>query len=152
MTADPDDPGEAPACCAPAAACVFEKALLARTASCELGCRRGYGEREVIFCNSPVAQTNCRLLLALFRERATFVLKLPRGAAPVIHAKALRLQCGGLEGLRQALIDGGAPCDGDVHRMAAQAHATWGSFTELPWPTIVQMISQWVSRRRRLPR
>ena len=136
----------APSCCDSAAACVFAKALFARSAQCALARRRAIAEREVIECPSPVARMNCRTLEQLLRERARFVLRL-RAGAPPMHAQALRLQCGGLQGLQQAL---GAPT-GDVHQLVGLAHERHGSLTELPWEPIVQALVQWQPRVRRRP-
>lgn len=106
-----DDPlAPASACCDSASACVFAKALFARSAQCGLARRRAVAERELIECQSPVARMNCRTLERLLQERSRFALKL-RVGAPVMHAQALRLQCGGLQGLQLAL---GAPTS-DVH-------------------------------------
>ena len=136
------------ACCDSASGCVFAKALLARAAVCELAHRRPVAEREVIECPSPVARTNCSTLAALMHERARFALRLPVPGQPVIHAQSLRLQCGGLLGLQQALA---APV-ADVHRMVGDAHERLGSLTELPWDRIVQHAVSWRPHRpRRAP-
>lgn len=141
-----DDSDPAPSCCDSSVACVFAKALFARAAQCELSRRRAIAEREVIECPSPTARTNCQALAQLARERARFVLKL-RDGTPVMHAQALRLQCGGLQGLQQAL---GAP-KADVHCLVSSAQERHGSLTELPWDTIVQAIAQWRPRGPRRP-
>lgn len=133
------------ACCDSAAACVFSKALLARAAVCERAARRSLGERELIECTSPVARTNCGTLAALLHERARFALRLPAAGHPVFHAQALRLQCGGLLGLQQAL----AVAQADVHQMVGTAHERYGSLTEVPWDTIVDVIKAWQSSRQR---
>ena len=130
-----------------ATACVFARALLACTAACECAERHSVGERDLIACNSPVAHTNCATLAALLHERARFALRLPPAGQPLVHAQLLKLHCGGLVGLQQAL---GAP-QADVHRMVGQAHERHGSLTELPWDAIVQTIRQWQARRPRRP-
>ena len=141
---DPEPPLGS-ACCESTAACVFTKALLARAAVCELAVRHSIGERDIIECGSPVARTNCRTLAALLHERARFVLRLPAPGHPIVHAQALRLQCGGLRGLQQAL----AAEQANVHRMVGTAHERHGSLTELPWEAIVDVIRDWQSRRPR---
>jgi hypothetical protein len=133
------------ACCDSRSACIFTKALLARAAVCELAQRRAVAEREIIECPSPVARTNCGTLSALLHERARFTLRLPGPGQPLIHAQALRLQCGGLQGMQQALA---APV-ADVHRMVGLAHERHGSLTDLPWMSIVQVIAQWQLHRSR---
>jgi hypothetical protein len=134
-------------CCGGPDACVFTKALLAQQAHCGLAQRGAVGERELVRCGAVVARMNCETLAALLRERATFALHLPRSGAPLEHARALRLQCGGLRGLQQVL-DADAP---DVHRMVLQAQAQDGSLLDLPWDRIVAAIVAWQPRRRRAP-
>jgi hypothetical protein len=138
----PDDAGSS--CCHGASACVFTKALLARAASCELASRQAVGETDAFSCGSPVAHANCTTLSALLRERAGFALKLPRPPSPLMHGKALQLQCGGLLALRGALD---AP-QADVHRMVGLAHERLGSLLELPWQSLVDAIVAWQPRRR----
>ena len=136
---------ELSSCCgAGPSACVFTKAVLARSAVCELSQRQAVGERDLVTCPSPVAQTNCRTLAALLRERATFALKLPRSPHPMVHAKALQLQCGGVHALQQAL-QAEQP---DVHRLVGLAHERWGSLLDAPWADIVTHVAAWQPRRR----
>lgn len=129
--------------------CVFSRALLARAAACECVARRTLGEREVLECTQPVARNNCSLLRALMRERARFALKLPPGTAPLVHAQVLRLQCGGLLGLQQALAAGHSDVHPDVHRLVGEAQARHGSLMALPWEPIVAAMRAWQPRRRR---
>ena len=146
---DTEPPGRI-SCCdsgSSGTACVFSKALLARSAVCECSERRSVGERESVECNSAVAHTNCGTLAALLHERARFALRLPSPGHVMVHAQALRLQCGGLIGLQQAL----GAAQPDVHRMVAVAHERHGSLTELPWDAIVQVLKQWQARRPRQP-
>jgi hypothetical protein len=140
-----DDPAaSAPSCCHVASACVFAKALLARAAHCELAQRQSVGEADALVCSSPVAQVNCGTLAALMRERAGFTLRLPRPPAPLVHAKALQLQCGGLAALREQLQ---AP-QADVHAMVGLAHERHGSLMDLPWQPMVLAMAAWQPRRR----
>lgn len=123
--------------------CVFQGALLARHAVCELVQRRSLAERETLACPSAPAHLNCETLERLFLERATFPLKLHPGA-PLTHATVMRLHCGGIQGL-QEVLGAGQP---DVHRLVGQAQQEHGSLTELPWPRIVAQIVAWQPRRR----
>ncbi len=140
-----DDSGSAASsCCHGPSACVFTKALMARSASCELSTRHAVGETDAMTCGSPVAHANCTTLYALLRERAGFVLRLPRPPSPLTHVKALQLQCGGLIALQHILE---APVD-DVHRMIGLAHERHGSLLDLPWRAVVDAIAAWQPRRR----
>jgi hypothetical protein len=141
-----DDSDPTPSCCDSSVACVFAKALFARAAQCELSRRRAIAERELIECSSPTARMNCQTLVQLMHERARFVLKL-RNGTPVMHAQAMRLQCGGLQGLERALD---AP-KADVHHLIGLAHERHGTLSELPWDTIVQALAQWRPRAPRRP-
>jgi len=95
-----------------------------------------------------VARINCTLLAQLFYERATFVLRLPRPGVPLVNAKAMQLQCGGLSGLQVALS---APTT-DVHALVQRAQAGHASLLDLPWQQIVNSISAWQLRRRAPPK
>jgi len=139
-----DAPGPI-ACCESGSVCVFAKALLARTAVCKLASRRSIGERDLIECSSVVARTNCSTLAALMHERARFALRLTGPGRPMVHAQALRLHCGGLFGLRQAL---GAE-QPDVHAMVGLAQDRFGSLMNLPWDAIVRDLAAWQPRARR---
>jgi hypothetical protein len=133
-------------CCGTSASgCVFAKVLLARSAECERACRRSVGEREAIECAAPTALANCTTLAALLHERARFALRLPRPGEPLMHAKAMRLHCGGILALQDLL---GAP-RADVHRMVGAAQERFGSLTELPWQDVVAAMLEWQPRRPR---
>jgi hypothetical protein len=133
------------ACCDSPSACVFARVLLARDAVCTLARRRSLAERELVECSSPVAHTNCGTLAALMHERARLTLKLPRPEQPLTHAQALRLHCGALAGLREALGEGQT----DVHRLVTLAHERHGSLTDLPWQDLVASVVRWQPRPRR---
>jgi hypothetical protein len=128
-------------------ACVFTKAVLSRQVGCELARLQAVGERELVRCASPVAHTNCQTLAALLHERATFALKLPRAGMPMVHAKALQLQCGGVLAL-QRVLQAEAP---DVHRLVGLAQERWGSLMDAPWGEIVPALAAWQPRRRHRP-
>ena len=130
------------------APCVFEKAILAGHAQCSLSRRLSLAEREVVACTQEVARLNCTLLAQLFHERATFALRLPRPGVPLVHAKAMQLQCGGLSGLQAALA---APTK-DVHELVQRAQTVHASLLDLPWQLIVNSISAWQLRRRAPPK
>ena len=128
--------------------CVFAKALLARTAVCELAQRRSIGERDLLECTSPAARVDCGTLAALLHERSRFALKLPSPSRPLTHVQALRLQCGGLAALRHEV----APAEPDVHRLVGHAVVQHGSLADLPWAPLVASLAGWEPRRRARPR
>lgn len=126
--------------------CVFEKALLSRCAACELAARHAIAERETIACASPLARANCGALYGLLRRNSAFTLKLKETQRILPHAMTLRIQCGGLEGLRAAIdADAAAP---DVLRLVRRATEQFGSLEALPFSRIVQGVAAWKPRRR----
>lgn len=131
-------------CCDIAQGCVFSKALLARTATCELSRRLHADEHEVLACSSPAARERCGSLAALLHERARAALRLPPPGKPLIHVHALRLQCSGLAALQQVVV---TP-DADVHRMVSGAQQQHGSLAGLPWEPLVAAAALWQPRRR----
>jgi len=128
-------------------ACAFAKAVAAGQGRCPLVTLVAVGETERPCCSSPVANTNCRTLHALLRERSTFVLRLPPPASPVSHAVELRLQCGGLRGLAASLGYGEEP-PADIHALVTRARAAFGGLLGIPFDTVVAAIARWEQRPR----
>lgn len=127
--------------------CVFAKAILSRAAVCEQSSRRQVGEREIVACGSVVARFNCSTLAALMAERARFALRLPGPGRPLMHAQALKLQCGGLVGL-QHVLELERP---EVQSMVGAALERYASLDTLPWEQIVRSLASWTPRRPRNP-
>jgi hypothetical protein len=130
--------------------CVFEKALLSRCVVCELSVRHLLAERETVACSDPVARAACGQLSGLLREKSAFALKLTEAARILPHAMVMKVQCGGLAGLRDVL-DPEAPAP-DVHRLVRRAQAEYGALDALPFSRIVQGVSHWQGRRRGPPK
>ena len=57
-----------PAVADPPLRCIFERALLARHAVCELAASHQVAERETIGCSHPAARLDCARLAELLRE------------------------------------------------------------------------------------
>ena len=148
--------------------CVFEKALLAGCAQCNLAQRHALAEREVVACRSDAARSDCVELQRLFRERATFALHLPSSGVAITHNLMMKLQCGGLLALQKCLANSASQSQtaiparvgagetarasiatvADVHSMLRQIDATAGGLLDLPWNQIVGSITVWQLRRR----
>lgn len=129
--------------------CVFDKALLCQAAVCEAARRVSVGEGERMACGAPLARAACGHLLTLLRDNAAFALKLPHTRRILPHATWMKLQCGGLIGLRD-LLDAEAHAP-DVLRLIRLAQAEYGALEQLPFSRIVQGIARWQVRRRRAP-
>lgn len=132
------------ACCEGPMACVFSKAVLAQQARCNLAQRQQLAERTLLSCASPTARTHCGLLAALLHERARFSMRLPPAGRPLMHAQAMRLQCGGLVALREVLQADSS----DVHSLVARAQEIHTSLSDLPWSRLVPLVAAWQAQRR----
>jgi hypothetical protein len=130
--------------------CVFEKALLSRCVVCDLSVRHLLAERETVACTDPLARAACGELSGLLREKSSFALKLTEAARILPHAMIMKIQCGGLGGLRDVL-DPAAPAP-DVHRLVRRAQAEYGALDALPFSRIIQGVSHWQGRRRPAPK
>ena len=127
--------------------CVFERALLAQCAVCELARKLAVGERENIVCSSPLARSACGTLYGLLREKSAFTLRVRETRRILTHAMAMKIQCGGLAGLKQAVAP--AAHAADVHRLVREATERHGSLDALPFSEIVKGVAAWQGRKRR---
>ena len=125
--------------------CIFASALLARGATCALAETLAHGESQSVACPSPAAHDNCGVFYGLLRAKSVFALKQRRTSPPIPHALVMKLECGGLLGLRQVL-DIEAP-EVDVRQMLAIAEERFGGLEALPFDRIVGSIAHWQGRR-----
>jgi hypothetical protein len=126
--------------------CPFEQALLTRCAACALEQRRHIAEREAVACVDAEARAACTALLGLLRRNAAFALHRVRQEERLTHAQEMKVQCGGLAGLQQALT--GADTVDDVSALMRAARRSRGGLEDLPWSEIVQSVAAWQPRRR----
>lgn len=126
--------------------CPFEKALLSGCGSCALAQRRHIAEREAVACRERGAREACATLLGLLRRNAAFALHLVHAGERLTHAQEMKVQCGGLAGLRRALA--GNDAVGDVGALVQAACRSQGGLEGLPYSLIVQSIAAWQPRRR----
>ena len=129
--------------------CPYEKTILTNHGGCSIASRFCIAEREGVRCASETARSTCAALLDLLRERARFALK-SRDLAPALpHAKAMRVQIGGLRGIR-AVIEPEHPVEGrieDIRRTVAGALARFGTLEQLPFEDIMRQIAAYEGRR-----
>jgi hypothetical protein len=126
--------------------CVFERALLARHAVCDLAVSHQIAERESIACTRPAAHAACAQMSELLREKSSFALGLTATRRILPHAMVMKIQCGGLDGLK-VLLDSAASAP-DVARLVRLAGERYGELGALPFSEIVQGVAAWKARRR----
>ncbi|HLS55290.1 MAG TPA: hypothetical protein VK052_04410 [Zeimonas sp.] len=136
--------------------CPFERALLARCAACSLARSVLVAEREAIGCVSHAASERCGRYRDGLRTAARFALRADP-SVPWPFSKEIRLQCGGLIGLRDALDeDDGASADGvaepdpvaDADALLRRALQCHGSLDALPFSRIMRAVIRHEPRRR----
>lgn len=126
--------------------CVFERALLARHAVCDLAASHQIAERENFACTQPAAHEACAQMAELLREKSGFALHLTATQRILPHAMVMKIQCGGLDGLK-ALLDPAALAP-NVRRLVRLAQECYGELGELPFSQVVQGVAAWKPRRR----
>lgn len=132
--------------------CPFEKALIICRHACRNARRIGIGERVAVGCVDPAAQATCKELLALLHQNAAFALHVT-DTVVLPHAKELKVQCGGLRGLFQAVepdAEAGALIE-DIADLVAQAIADFDSLDKLPYSEIMRAVAHFEARKKRQP-
>jgi hypothetical protein len=102
-----------------------------------------------VHCKTDASQTRCIRLLQLLRAQARFALRTTDGRSALPHAKAMRVQVGGLRGLHTSLHPGvGIPSPiADIDALVETAVARFGSLDALPFGNIVKQITAYRGRR-----
>jgi hypothetical protein len=128
--------------------CVFEKAILRTCCRCELAQKLNLAEREAVACTRADAQKTCRSVLDAMHAKAVFAVHAPGTPGPLPHGKEIRIQCGGLLGLKEVM---GVDIPGDtidVHALLRSALDRYGDSERLPHQDIVRVISSYRNRRQ----
>lgn len=130
--------------------CPYEKSILTNNCACSQADRFCIAEREGVHCKSAKAQSQCLELLDILRRQSRFALKSTDERSALPHAKAMRVQVGGLRGLHAALKPGQPvpPLIKDVHGVIQKARRRFGSLEQLPFQIIIQQIAAYVGRKR----
>jgi hypothetical protein len=130
--------------------CPYEKSILTNNCKCSLAKRFCIAEREGVNCGSADAQEQCLELLELLRQQARFALKATDERAALPHAKAMRIQVGGLRGLHAAVApDEPIPAKiDDINGIVEAAREQFGRLRDLPFQLIIKQIAAYKGRRR----
>jgi len=133
------------------APCVFAKAILRRCCGCSRAQKLFLAEREAVACKSPGARQRCAEVLAVLHEKAQFALHLPHAESVLPHGKELKVQCGGMLGLQQALVPEQPNAAGveDINGLLEEALEECGTVDALPYGEVVKGITGFQPRPRR---
>lgn len=138
--------------------CVFEKAVLTHRYNCEKVSLINIAEREAIGCTDPEAQKQCLKLLGLFRENAAFSLKMTRIGGKLPHAREIRIQCGGLNGLQETLPDSSPEKANskqkttgveNIHGLVNTTANVYQGLDKLPFQEIIKSITAYTGRKKK---
>jgi len=130
--------------------CPFEKAIATRVCGCQHAAKTQIAEREAIRCAEAEAQSICAQLLRLLVENGAFALRQTGAPAALPHAKALRIQCGGLRGLQKALDPyEESPRINNIFGLVKRALVRYKDLPSLPFTEIVREVSTYSARRSR---
>lgn len=127
--------------------CVFEKALTNNQCKCRFSQHFWLADREGYACKSKEVAANCRDLLGKLRENSRFLLKLPSIGEQLPHNMEIRVQIGGLRGMRAVLEGGGNDAViADIRGLIEQAEQQFDNMATLPYSEIVQSIASYQGR------
>jgi len=129
--------------------CPYEKTILTGNGDCARAERFCIAEREGVRCGTAAAQARCLAFLALTRQKARFALKATDQRTALPHAKAMRVQVGGLRGLQAALTpDEPVPAHiADIAGLLSRALARFGDLAEVPFQIVIQRIAAFQGRQ-----
>ncbi len=130
--------------------CAYEKSILTNQCTCTQAERFCIAEREGVHCRSDDGQARCLELLELLRTQARFTLKATDEKAAMPHGKAMKIQVGGLRGIKLALEpEEPAPVTiDDVYGTVLAAIERFGGLDKLPLQTLIQQIAAYQMKKR----
>lgn len=129
--------------------CVFEKALTNKQCQCRYSKHFCLADREGYACKNDENASKCSYLLEKLRETSRFFLKIHSVGSRLPHNVDIRVQVGGLRGLRLVLhAEDSERLIADIRALVEEAEARYESLDELPYSTIVQHIASYQGRVR----
>jgi len=131
--------------------CLFEKGVLSSQCSCSQASRFYLAEREGVHCKSEQGERRCEELLQLLRQHTRFTLKSANQTGALPHAKAMRIQIGGLQGVYMALSqeEETPSIVEDVYALVESAVNRFDSLDQLPFQEIIKQVAAYKGRNRR---
>ena len=122
--------------------CPFEKAILSRACACRYALRTSVATRLKVQCSSNEGQRDCADMLNHIRKNVNFSLGLAHVPNALPQAQAVKLQCGVLTGLQNAL-DKVAENNrvNNIYDTVQRALKRYGSLQGLPVQDIIRSIA-----------
>lgn len=129
--------------------CIFGRAILRGCAHCSRARRLQIAEREAIACSSPAAQERCALFRGSLQEKSLFALHITHTDGQLPHGKEMKVECGGLLGLQDALqnADAAELHVNDIYELLDRALLRFHDLAALPYSEIVKTVTHYSYRR-----
>ena len=130
--------------------CAFEKSVLTNECQCSQAERFCIAEREGVHCRTSERQARCLRWLELLREQARFALRTEERRRLLPHGKAIRLQVGGMRGLRSVLKpeEPVHSSIADIDATLASAEERFGSLETIPFSEVMREVAAYRLRKR----
>lgn len=125
--------------------CPFERAVQTVHFACSEAQTLFIGEKENIACTNMAARSSCIELVSLLKQNARFALKLAKHTSVLTHGQEMKLKCGGIQGLQQLLNKQAS--ENDIHSLIKDVLSEYSTLTELPFPQIMRVVSEYRLRR-----
>lgn len=130
--------------------CVFEKAVFTTLCECQFAHRFVIADRQGLNCRNIIKRHQCGELIAVIRKMSTFLMQQADTGQSLPHAKALRLQTGGLLGVQEAVFPSfDTEKINDVSSTVDAARSRFGEFKRIPADIVVRRVAGFSLRRRR---
>ncbi len=131
-------------------ACLFEKSILINQCNCSKAEKFCIAEREGVQCLCDKSHNNCAQVLELLRTHAKFSLKTDNRKGILPHGKAMRIQVGGLRGIKSLLdpISKNQKSVPDVAGTLSAALNLFGKFSLMPYSKIMPSITNYKIKTR----
>lgn len=131
--------------------CAFEKAILQQCCRCHKAKHFNLAERIGVACTNTDAQKQCRTFLSIMRDKSVFALQLSKvnnGKLP--HAKEIKIQCGGVNGLNELFQDsGGGDIGKDINQLLNHLIGETSEPEALPYDRIIRSVASFEGRKHR---
>jgi len=128
--------------------CPFARALLKGQIRCQQAQSYHVAERHGIQCNNPEQQLFCLGFSDHLHAKSRFALGVTHLPQQRTSNMELKVQCGGINGLLEALNTQLTPANNDLQQLLEQAREQFNGIDQLPYQQIIQSMSQWQPKRR----
>lgn len=132
--------------------CVFEKAINSRICNCSKAQRFNLADREGVACTSVKGLQCCSQLISMLRKNARFALRCLDVDQALGHAQEIKVQNGGLLGLRSQVECRPVEVVEDIDTLVTMAKNRFGGLENLPYSQLMRRITSYQIRRRSNPK